>query len=54
MNQESQEKLAVSKSVVDQLNAMVQNNAETLTFGQSPDTTPGPPPTPAQSASDSE
>jgi hypothetical protein len=44
MTQESQERLEVSKDVVEQLNAMTHNSAAPVGYNQEP-RTPGPPPT---------
>lgn len=49
MNQGSQEKLAVSSDVVEQLNNMVRNGAEPAGYGQAP-RGPTPPPNPPRIA----
>jgi hypothetical protein len=49
MNQESQERLEVSKVVVDQLNSLVRNSAEPVGYGQAP-RAPTPPPNPPRIA----
>ncbi|MEO8673876.1 MAG: hypothetical protein ABI411_21410 [Tahibacter sp.] len=47
MNQKAQEKLEVSRDVVEQLNTMVRSSAGRGGPDQGPDTSPpGPPPTP--------
>jgi hypothetical protein len=48
MNQDSKEKLEVSRDVVEQLNAMVRNCATSVGNGQGP-SSPGPPPNPRPS-----
>ncbi len=54
MNQEPQDKLEVSRDVVEQLNAMVRNCAQSAAYGDGPDMSPpGPPPTPSLSSIDS-
>jgi hypothetical protein len=46
MNQEPQDKLEVSRDVVEQLNDMVRNSAASSAYGQAPGMTPpGPSPT---------
>ncbi len=47
MSYESQEKLEVSRSVVDQLNAMVNKSEASVSSGQAP-RSPGPTPSPTQ------
>ena len=46
MNTESQGKLEVSSSVVDQLNSMVRNSAAPGVYGAGADLGPGPGPSP--------
>jgi hypothetical protein len=53
MNQETQGKLAVSRDVVEQLNAMARNSAAPANYAQDP-RSPGPPPTPNNSSVDFE
>lgn len=49
MNQGSQEKLEVSRDVVNQLNDLVRNSAESVGNGQAP-RSPAPPPNPPRIA----
>lgn len=46
MNQDAQEKLEISRDVVEQLNGMVRSSAAAGAYGQGPDTSPGPGPAP--------
>lgn len=49
MNQGSQDKLAVSSDIVDQLNDLVRKSAEPVGYGQAP-RGPQPPPNPPRIA----
>ena len=53
MSYESQEKLEVSRAVVEQLNAMASNSAASVGSGQAPRSPgPGPAPSPTQKSDD--